>query len=102
MDWWIAAPTVNVLPYAVGVRLGATWDDRRANIRLAGSLGNQFAMPLFAMAEIGELPAVRLAFAWVRKDDVPLILGQINFFAEFDVCFFRSRLEFEVKPRARL
>lgn len=32
--------TVNVLPYEVGIRLGATWDDRKANIRLAGNLGN--------------------------------------------------------------
>ena len=91
--------TVNVLPYAVGVRLGATWDDRRASVRLAGSLGNQLAVPLFVTAEIGNLPPVRLAFAWIRKDDLPMILGQINFFSEFDVCFYRSRLEFEVKPR---
>jgi hypothetical protein len=25
---------------------------------------------------------------------------QINFFVEFDVCFFRSKLEFEVNPKA--
>jgi hypothetical protein len=29
-----SAATVNMLPYEVGVRLGATWDDRKANIRL--------------------------------------------------------------------
>ncbi len=92
--------TVNVLPYEAGVQLGAVWEDRRASIRLAGSLGSQVAIPLFAMAEIGGLPAVRLAFAWVRTNDVPLILGQTNFFMEFDVCFYRSRLEFEVKPRS--
>ena len=26
--------------------------------------------------------------------NIPLILGQINFFLEFDVCFYRSKLEF--------
>jgi len=52
------------------------------------------------MAEIGDLPVVKLAFAWIRTNDVPLILGQTNFFMEFDVCFYRSRLEFEVKPRS--
>ena len=31
--------TVSVLPYEVGIRLGATWDDRKANIRLAGTFG---------------------------------------------------------------
>ncbi len=92
--------TVNVLPYEVGIRLGATWDDRKASIRLAGSLGTQLAIPVIAMAEIAGLPAVKLAFAWIRKDDVALILGQTNFFMEFDVCFFRSRLEFDVDPKS--
>lgn len=91
---------VNVLPYELGVQLGGVWDDRKATIRLAGSLGAHVAIPLFAMAEIGDLPVVKLAFAWVRTNDAPLILGQTNFFMEFDVCFYRSRLEFEVKPRS--
>jgi hypothetical protein len=30
---------VHVLPYEVGLQLGVVWDDRRANIRLAGTLG---------------------------------------------------------------
>jgi len=53
------------------------------------------------MAEIGDFPPVRLAFAWSRSDNVPLILGQMNFFMEFDICFYRSQLEFEVKPKSR-
>ena len=32
---------VNVLPYDVGLQLGVVWDERRANIRLAGTLGQQ-------------------------------------------------------------
>ncbi|MBU4272317.1 MAG: retroviral-like aspartic protease family protein [Planctomycetes bacterium] len=93
--------TVNVLPYEVGAQLGAVWDDRKANIRLAGALGSEPAIPLFAMAQIGDLPLVRLAFAWVKRSDVPLILGQTNFFMEFDVCFYRSRLDFEVAPKSQ-
>jgi hypothetical protein len=92
--------TVNMLPYDVGERLGAVWDDRRANIRLAGNFGDRVAIPLVAMAEVGDLAPVRLVFAWVRSNDVPLILGQTNFFMEFDVCFYRSRLEFDVTPRS--
>jgi hypothetical protein len=92
--------TVNVLPYELGIRLGEVWDDRKANIRLAGTLGNRAAMPLFAVAEIDGLPAVKLAFAWTRQDDMPPILGQTNFFMEFDVCFYRSKLEFELKPKS--
>ncbi len=91
--------TVNVLPYEVGLRLGAIWDDRKVNIQLAGTLNNLKAMPLFVVAQVGEFAPVRLAFAWVHGDNVPLILGQTNFFMEFDICFYRSKLEFEVKPK---
>ncbi len=91
--------TVNVLPYRIGVQLGAVWDDQKATIQLAGNLGLVAAQPLFSMVEIGDLPPVRLAFAWSQSDDVPLVLGQMNFFMEFDICFYRSQLEFEVKPK---
>jgi hypothetical protein len=90
---------VNVLPYDIGTQLGGSWDDRRAIIRLAGNLGNQPAMPVFAMGEIAEFAPVRLAFAWVKSNQVPLILGQTNFFLEFNICFYRSQLEFEIQPR---
>ena len=90
--------TVSVLPYNVGLQLGARWDDQRANIRLAGHFGQSSAMPLFVMAEIGDFALVRLAFAWVRSTNVPLVLGQTNFFMEFNVRFYRSRLEFEIEP----
>ena len=36
--------TVHVLPCEVGLQLGVVWDDRRANIRLAGTLGQQPAV----------------------------------------------------------
>jgi hypothetical protein len=92
--------SVNILPYGAGIELGAIWDDGRASIRLAGSLASETAMPLLTTAEIEGLPAVKLAFAWVKKNDVPLILGQTNFFAEFDVHFYRSRLVFEIVPKS--
>ena len=37
--------TVNVLPYDAGLQLGLVWDDRRANIRLAGTLDVHFVNP---------------------------------------------------------
>jgi len=92
--------TVNVLPYQVGTELGAVWDERQANIRLAGNLGDLPAMPLFVMAEIGEHAPVKLAFVWVKSANVPLILGQTNFFLEFDIHFYRSKLEFEINPKS--
>ncbi len=92
--------TVNVLPYDAGLQLGAVWDDSRAILRLGGAFGNQTAIPLFATTEIDGLPTLRLAFAWIRTSDSPLILGQTNFFMEFDVYFYRSKLEFEVRPKS--
>lgn len=75
--------TVNVLPYEIGIGLGEVWDESKPHIRLAGNLCNFPAIPLAAMAKIGDFRPVRLVFAWV-KSDAPLILGQTNFFMEFD------------------
>jgi hypothetical protein len=44
-------------------------------------------------------PPVRLAFAWAQVSTIPLILGQVNFFAEFDAYFSRALGIFEVKPK---
>ncbi|NDJ23667.1 hypothetical protein GS682_18890 [Nostoc sp. B(2019)] len=93
--------TVNVLPYKIGIELGAVWDDSKAIIQLAGNLSNLPAMPFFATAEINDFAPVKLVFAWVKKANTPLILGQINFFLEFDVCFYRSKLEFEIEPKSK-
>ena len=92
--------TVNVLSYELGLELGESWDDRRAIIQLTGNLGHQPAIPFAAIAQIGEFPPTELLFAWVNRPNIPLILGQTNFFLEFDVCFYRSKMEFEVKPQS--
>lgn len=92
--------TVSVMPHELGLQLGGVWDENRATLRLAGNRGAQLAMPFFAMAEIADFAPVRLAFAWVKSADAPLILGQTNFFMEFEVCFYRSVLEFDVRPRS--
>ena len=91
--------TVSVLPHEIGLQLGARWDDRKANLRLAGNLGKSPAIPLSVLATIGDFAPVQLVFAWVKVANAPLILGQTNFFIEFDVHFYRSRLEFEIEPK---
>jgi len=92
--------TVNVMPYELGVQLGATWDDSKAIIQLAGNLGNQPAAPFSAIVQVRDIPPVQLAFAWTKNPNAPLILGQTNFFMEFDVCFYRSKMEFEIKLKS--
>ena len=91
--------TVNVLPWRLGVELGAIWEDCRTTVSLAGNLNHLEARILTLDAAAGPFAPARLAFAWTRAVDVPLVLGQVNFFMEFDVCFHRSRRFFEVKPK---
>jgi hypothetical protein len=90
---------VNVLPYTVGVQLGASWERQSTPMTLSGNLAACEARALVVPAAVGKFPPVRLAFAWARTDDVPVLLGQVNFFIEFDVCFYRSQSYFDVRPR---
>ena len=92
--------TVNVLPYRLGVELGAAWEEQSVAVQLTGNLAQYEARAVLISAEVGRFPPVPLVFAWTRAEAVPLILGQVNFFLEFDVCFYRSRQMFEVRPKA--
>ena len=91
--------TVNVLPYTIGKQLGAVWEEQATTVHLTGNLAALEARVLLASARVGSFDPVKLAFAWTQSEEVPLILGQVNFFMEFDVCFFRSRSEFEIRPK---
>jgi Aspartyl protease len=91
--------SVNVLPYSVGVQLGAVWEEQTISVTLAGNLASVEARGLLVSAQIGNFEPMQLVFAWSLSDDVPLLLGRMNFFLEFDVCFYRSQLAFEVCPK---
>ncbi|NEQ39359.1 MAG: hypothetical protein F6K40_25135 [Okeania sp. SIO3I5] len=93
--------SLNVLPYHVGLALGAVWEEQRLSISLAGNLAPVEARGLVVVGKISDFPPVRLAFAWAKSNDPPIILGQLNFFMEFDVCFYRSQLAFEVCPKLK-
>jgi hypothetical protein len=92
--------SVNVLPYSIGVQLGAVWEEQTTSVTLAGNLASVEAKGLLIPVQIGEFDTVRLVFAWSRSDDIPLLLGRMNFFLEFDVCFYRSQLIFEVRVKS--
>ncbi len=91
---------VNVLPYDIGLQLGFIWDQQTTTVELTGNLSSVEARVVLITATVAQFPPVRLAFAWAKQDTIPVILGQVNFFVEFDICFFRSRALFEVKPKA--
>jgi hypothetical protein len=90
---------VNVLPWSAGFSLGFEWQPNKATIRVAGTPQGA-AMPILLSADFGDLQGVKLAFAWCQTDAVPLVLGQTNFFMEFDICFFRGLSEFQIVPKA--
>lgn len=89
---------VNVLPYSLGLRLGAVWEAQTTHVTLTGNLAAHEARALLLAGQVADFPPVRLVFAWTRSEMVPLLLGQVNFFQEFDVCFHRTRLHFELEP----
>ena len=91
--------TINVLPYNLGLQLGAIWQNQTVSIPLTGNLQPIEARGLVVSGVIDNFPSVRLAFAWAESNDVPFILGQVNFFREFNVCFYGSKLAFEIFPK---
>jgi len=93
--------SVNVLPYEIGLQLGAVWEEQTVPIQLSGNLARMEARGLVLSATVAEFPSVLLAFAWTKSSEAPLILGHTNFFAEFDVCFYRADLAFELRPRPK-
>ena len=90
---------VNVLPYSLGVQLGFRWEEQRTSIVLSGNLARTPARGVIVTAHVEPFSPVRLAFAWTQSDQVRLILGQANFFMEFDACFYRSRQAFDLRPK---
>jgi hypothetical protein len=91
--------TVNVLPYPIGIQLGLIWAQQTTPIQLTGNLAQAPARAVVISATVASLPPVRLAFAWTQLTTVPVLLGQVNFFLEFDVCFFRAQSVFEIRPK---
>jgi len=89
--------TVNVLPYRLGLRLGAIWEEQTTRVNLTGNLAAHEARALLVAARVADFRPVQLVFAWSRTDSVPLLLGQVNFFDEFEVRFRRAQLHFEIE-----
>lgn len=90
---------VNLLPYPVGLALGAVWQEQPVLAPLVGSLGRMEARGLTLFVSHPQLTPtgpVRQVFAWTETQDAPVLFGQVNFFMEFDVCFYRAQGYFEV------
>ena len=93
--------TVNVLPYTLGLRLGAVWEAQTTRVSLAGNLAAHEARAILLQARVADFAPVLLVLAWTRADNIPLLLGQVNSFDAFDICFHRSRRQFELQPAGK-
>jgi hypothetical protein len=92
--------TISVLPFDVGIQLGLDWNAQ--TYPLPSLVGNLQGLPVFAVlleVKIESFYPVNLAFAWTQSSDVPVILGQTNFFTEFDVYFFGSKSKFQIAQK---
>jgi len=90
---------LNVLPFHVGLALGALWDKQERLGPLSGIQAGVEARVLRVSAKIpglAETDDVTLVFAWAESDNMSVLLGQTNFLMEFNVCFYRSKNYFEV------
>lgn len=90
--------TVNVLPHDIGLDLGLTWG--KSTLPLAGE-GFLRGLPTYGVLLRGTVhpfPSVRLVFAWSQRtsQEIPLILGQMNFFHLFKVTFDGKAGTFEI------
>ena len=93
---------VNVLPYSIGVALGAKWDEQPLLERLGGNLSSAEVRALRLQGYNAQLIADKtfpLVFAWADTDNTRLIFGQMNFFHQFAICFFRADNYFEITHR---
>lgn len=88
----------SVLPYSLGIKLGLVWDNKQATIKLGGALSGIPAMGVLITGRLPNLDATELFFAWAASE-TRLILGQLNFFTEFHVCFLQDQGYFEISTK---
>ncbi len=92
--------SISVLPYDIGLQLGLEWENQKYPIDLKVFMRGSLTYGVALMGRISPFPAVPLAFAWTERNDVRLILGQLNFFQQFDVHFYGSENIFEIAPKS--
>ena len=92
--------SINVLPHDVGRRLGLDWDQAGPPGPLTGMQVSGEARGVVVVGRLANFDLVRPVFAWLQRDDVPVILGQMNFFQEFNVALFARAGQMTVQPSA--
>ncbi len=93
---------LNILPFDVGLALGLLWEDQTFPIELGGILSGSQARAVLLEGQIDTLQPAPLAFAWVEHPslEIRLLLGQVNFFQEFDIHFYGNQQIFTIEPKS--
>ena len=90
---------LNVIPFSLGIRLGADWAQHQPEHKLNGLTESLEAKNLILDVTVSDWPTIRMPFAWAETNAIPVILGQSPFFLHFNVCFMRAQREFELEFR---
>ncbi|WP_133793915.1 hypothetical protein [Prosthecobacter fusiformis] len=94
--------TVSVLPHSVGITLGFRWDQDLPSVSLGGNLARFEARLIRLSIAIPGFSPHPMSFAWSKSDNIPVILGQMNFFQFYDVTFHGSQRSFEIQTASNL
>ncbi len=96
--------SINILPHDVGLQLALDWEAQTFDLPVAQWLRGTKAFGVLLGGQIEPFSPVELAFAWTQKTsaDVPVLLGETNFFQEFDVCLSGSQQVFEIAAKGQL
>jgi hypothetical protein len=94
--------TVSLVPYEIGLMLGFKPELQPLLDPIVGALGEH---EVRGIKVTGWQPQYQpdnrliLVVGWVQDDSVPVIFGQMNFFMEFNVCFYRSENWFDIRHK---
>lgn len=90
--------SVNLLPHHVGLSLGLEWGSpifpNIGKVRGRDCVGVKLGLG------VKEFGAYVMRFAWSPDNDIPVLLGQVDFFQHFGIYFEASEQYFTLHPTA--
>lgn len=81
---------MSFLPLHIGEELGLSWERSTQDFQLLSLAGSSPAKAVAVDLRLGHWPDLKMTFAWSAVSETAVILGQVNFFQEVDICFSRS------------
>lgn len=90
---------ISVLPYDIGLALGLDWSSQKLSADLGGNLSRFDTRIVVVSGRVADTRPALLVFGWTKAPNVPLILGQVNFFKRYNVHFYGAEDYFELERR---